>query len=158
MVAELEEIKDAIWEQCREDGMTLYTVGSTLDMAGVKVAMEEDELEKLLGKDPVHMMGDGFLALAIGTLKMIENRRTLFVGEKRERRRAWTWRTTSRLAGWPGRTTSGSLRQCLGREDGRWGRRQRPRSRTRGSPRTTPGRWAGTATPSKKRKGIPAEK
>jgi hypothetical protein len=60
MVAELEELKDTIWEQCREDGMTLCKVGSTLEMVGVKVAMEDDELEKLLGKDPVHMTGDGF--------------------------------------------------------------------------------------------------
>jgi hypothetical protein len=85
MMAELEELRDAIWEQCREDSMTLYKVGGTLDMVGVRGAMEEDELEKLLGKDPVHMTGDGFLALAVGTLKMIESKRTLFMGEKRER-------------------------------------------------------------------------
>jgi hypothetical protein len=127
MVAGLEEIKDAIWEQCREDGMTLYKVGSTLYMVGVKVAIEEDELEKLFGKDLVHMTGDGFLALAVGTLKMIENRRTLFVGEKRERVESMDVEGEE-VGGWARQnhewlfeTVSGGL------EDGRLGRRQKPR-------------------------------
>ncbi len=58
-----------------------------MDLVGIKAAMEEDELEKLLGKDPVHMTGEGYLALAASTMKMVESRRTLFVGEKRESRR-----------------------------------------------------------------------
>jgi hypothetical protein len=86
-------------------------------MLGVKAAMEEDELEKLLGKDPVHMTGDGFLALAVGTLKMIESRRTLFLGEKREKAESmdvegkevggwarqnheWLFETVSGVGGW----------------------------------------------------------
>jgi hypothetical protein len=64
--------------------VSLYKVASTMDLVGIKVAMEE-ELEKLLGKDPVHMAGEGYLALAASTMKMVESRRTLFVGEKRER-------------------------------------------------------------------------
>jgi hypothetical protein len=79
MIAELEEIKDAIGEKCREDGASLYKVADTLDQVGVKAAMEEVELEKLLGRDPVHMTREGYLALALGTLKIIESRRTLFV-------------------------------------------------------------------------------
>jgi hypothetical protein len=121
MVAELEEIREAIGEQCREDGMTLYKVASTLDLVGIKVAMEEEELEKLVGKDPVHMAGEGYLALAVNTLKLVESRRTLFVGEKRERTKSvegegeeiggwarkhheWLFETVSGAGGWkPGK-------------------------------------------------------
>jgi hypothetical protein len=121
MLAELDEIREAICEQCREDGMTLYKVASTPDLVGIKVAMEEEELEKLLGKDPVHMAGEGYLALAVNTLKMVESRRTLFVGEKRERTESvegdweeiggwarkhheWLFETVSGAGGWkPGK-------------------------------------------------------
>jgi hypothetical protein len=113
----LEEIKDAIGEQCREDGMSLYKVAGMLDLVGVKAAMEEVELEKLLGRDPVHMTGEGYLALTVGTLKMVESRRTLFVGEKRKRAESmgvegeevggwarqiheWLFETVSGAGGW----------------------------------------------------------
>ncbi len=43
---ELEDIREAMGEQCREDGLTLYKVASTVDLVGIKAAMEEDELEK----------------------------------------------------------------------------------------------------------------
>ncbi len=59
--------------------MTLYKVASPLDLVGIRAAMEEVELEKLLGKDPVHMTGEGYAALAANALRLIESRRTLFV-------------------------------------------------------------------------------
>jgi hypothetical protein len=79
--------------------------------------MEEEELEKLVGKDPVHMAGEGYLALAVNTLKLVESRRTLFVGEKRERTESvegegeeiggwarkhheWLFETVSGAGGW----------------------------------------------------------
>jgi hypothetical protein len=88
---------------------------------GIKVAMEEEELEKLVGKDPVHMAGEGYLALAVNMLKLVESRRTLFVGEKRERTESvegegeeiggwarkhheWLFETMSGAGGWkPGK-------------------------------------------------------
>jgi hypothetical protein len=90
MISELQNIKEAMGKQCREDGLSLYKVASTLDLVGIKVPMEEEELEKLLGKDAVHITGEGYLALAASTMKMVESRRTLFAEEKRER--AWMWR------------------------------------------------------------------
>jgi hypothetical protein len=39
MIAELEDIKEAMGEQCREDGLILYKVASTVDLVGIKVAM-----------------------------------------------------------------------------------------------------------------------
>jgi hypothetical protein len=121
MIVELDEIKDAIVEQCREEGMTLYKVASPLDLVGIRAAMEEVELEKLLGKDPVHMTGEGYAALAVNALRLIESRRTLFVGEKRERSESmeteleevggwarhnheWLFETVSGAGGWkPGK-------------------------------------------------------
>jgi hypothetical protein len=113
----MEEIRDAISEQCREDGMTLYKAASTLDLVGIKVAMEEEELEKLVGKDPVYMAGEGYLALGVNIHKLVESRRTLFVGEKRERTESvegdgeeiggwarkhheWLFKTVSGAGGW----------------------------------------------------------
>jgi hypothetical protein len=58
------EIKDAISEQCREDCHVLYKVASPSELLGLKVSMEEDEVEKLLGKDPVHMTKEGYWNLA----------------------------------------------------------------------------------------------
>jgi hypothetical protein len=60
--------------------MSMYKAASPVDRVGIKAAMEEVELEKLLGKDPVHMKG----ALAASTLKMVgaEGRCLL---ERRER-------------------------------------------------------------------------
>jgi uncharacterized Zn-binding protein involved in type VI secretion len=121
MLAELEDIREAMVEQCREDGLTLYKVASTVDLVGIKAAMEEDELEKLLGKDPVHMTGEGYLTLAANIMKMVESRRTLFVGEKRERadesmdvegeeiggwarqHHEWLFETVSGAGGWKGK-------------------------------------------------------
>jgi hypothetical protein len=121
MLAELEDIREAMGEQCREDGLTLYKVASTVDLVGIKAAMEEDELEKLLGKDPVHMTGEGYMTLAANLIRMVESRRTLFVGEKRERadesmdvegeeiggwarqHHEWLFETVSGAGGWKGK-------------------------------------------------------
>ncbi len=35
MLAELEDIREAMVEQCREDGLTLYKVASTVDLVGI---------------------------------------------------------------------------------------------------------------------------
>jgi hypothetical protein len=121
-------MRDAIGEQCRKDGMTLYKVASTLDLVGIKVAMEEEELEKLVGKDPVHMAGEGYLALAVNTLKLMESRRTLFVGEKRER--------TESVEG-------------EGEEIGGWARKHHECRARLSSTRTTLGPRAGPISPSR---------
>jgi hypothetical protein len=96
----------------------------------------------------VHIAGEGYLALAVGTLRLVEGRRTLFVGEKRERAESvegegeeiggwsrqhheWLFETVSGAGGWkPGKDA---------KKD-----KARP-----SSSRTTRGPLAGTTTPSR---------
>jgi hypothetical protein len=47
--------------------------------------MEEDEVERILGSDPVHMTEDGFVTLAENLIRTLDNPATLFAGEKRSR-------------------------------------------------------------------------
>jgi hypothetical protein len=117
MLNDLLEIKEAIGNQCREDGHTLYKVASPGELIGLKASMEEEEVEKLLGKDPVHMTKEGYWTLAENLVKMVESRRTLFMGEKRERqdslegsfeelggwrrkKHEWLYQTVSGMGGW----------------------------------------------------------
>jgi hypothetical protein len=64
----------------------LYKVLGTCELLGLKGAMEEDEVERLLGSHPVHMTEDGYVVLAEQLVKTITNPSQLFVGEKRERK------------------------------------------------------------------------
>jgi hypothetical protein len=47
--------------------------------------MEEDEVARLMGEDPVHPSAEGFVTLAEKLTTMLEDRRTTFQGEKRTR-------------------------------------------------------------------------
>ncbi len=85
MLADLNEVKDAMMELCREEGMQMYKVMSTCELLGLRAAMEEDEVERILGSDPVHMTEDGFVTLAENMVRTLDNPATLFVGEKRSR-------------------------------------------------------------------------
>jgi hypothetical protein len=85
MLADLNEVKDAMMELCREEGMQLYKVLSTCELLGLRAAMEEDKVERILGSDPVHMTEDGFVTLAENLVRTLENPAMLFVGEKRSR-------------------------------------------------------------------------
>jgi hypothetical protein len=85
MLADLGEVKDAMVEMCRDEGMQLFKVMSTCELLGLKAAMEEDEVERILGTDPVHMTEDGFVTLAENLIRTLDNPATLFAGEKRSR-------------------------------------------------------------------------
>jgi hypothetical protein len=85
MLIDLAVVRDAMTELCREEGVQLYRVLGTCEMLGLKAAMEEDEVERLLGSHPVHMTEDGYVVLAEQLLKAVTNPAQLFVGEKRER-------------------------------------------------------------------------
>ncbi len=82
MLADLKELKDAMMELCREEGMQMYKVMSTCELLGLRAAMEEDEVERILGSDPVHMTEDGFVTLAENMVRTLDNPATLFVGEQ----------------------------------------------------------------------------
>ncbi len=85
MLADLNEVKDAMMELCKDEGMQLYKVMSTCELLGLRAAMEEDEVERILGSDPVHMTEDGFVTLAENIVRTLNNPATLFAGEKRGR-------------------------------------------------------------------------
>ncbi len=64
----------------------MYNVANPCELLGLKVSMEEDEVEKLLGKEPVPLTKEGYWNLAENPVKMVESRRrTFYIGEKRER-------------------------------------------------------------------------
>ena len=85
MLADFSEVKDAMMELCRDEGMQIYKVMSTCELLGLRAAMEEDEGERILGSDPVHMTEDGFVTLAENLVRTLDNPATLFAGEKRSR-------------------------------------------------------------------------
>jgi hypothetical protein len=85
MLADLSVIRDAMLEVCREEGVQLYKVLGTCELLGLKAAMEEDEVERLLGSHPIHMTEEGYVTLAEQMTKLISSPAQLFVGEKRER-------------------------------------------------------------------------
>jgi hypothetical protein len=64
MLNDLMEIKDAIVDQCREDGHALYKVASPCDLKDLKVSLEEEDVEKLLGKVPCNMTKEGYWTMA----------------------------------------------------------------------------------------------
>jgi hypothetical protein len=85
MLADLTEVRDAMMELCREEGLQMYRVMSTCELLGLRAAMEEDEVERILGSDPIHMTEDGYVTLAENIVRTLDNPTTLFVGEKRSR-------------------------------------------------------------------------
>ncbi len=62
----------------------MYRVMSTCELLGLRAAMEEDEVERILGKDPVHMTEDGFVTLTENIVRMLDNPATFFCGGKEE--------------------------------------------------------------------------
>jgi hypothetical protein len=52
---------------------------------GINSTMEEDEVARLIGEDPVHLLEGGYLVLAERLTNILEDRRTVFQGEKRGR-------------------------------------------------------------------------
>ncbi len=85
MLVDLMEVKDTMMELCREQGMQMYRVMSTCELLGLRAAMEEDEVERILGTDPVHMTEDGFVTLTENIVRTLDNPATLSVGENRSR-------------------------------------------------------------------------
>ncbi len=115
MLADLMEVKDAMMELCREQGMQMYIVMSTCELLGLRAAMEEDKVERILGKDLVHMTEDGFVTLAENIVRTLDNPPHCLWGKRgagTSRRRGW-WSVVGR-----GRPRSGCTTRCLGRGQG----------------------------------------
>ncbi len=83
VLEDLARIKDAVGDICRETSMKGYKVVSPVELLGIRVTMEENELVQILGDNPVHLSGTGYQRLAGSLINMAENPRTIFAGEKR---------------------------------------------------------------------------
>ena len=85
MLQDLNGLRDAVEDFCREDGVRLYKVVSGGELVGFKAEMEEDEAARLLGKDGVHLAPGGYASMAERLVRMVEQGKSVFAGEKRER-------------------------------------------------------------------------
>jgi hypothetical protein len=83
MLEDLSKIKEAMWDMCKEAGMTGYKVVSPVELLGIRPGMNEDTLIGILGDDPVHMAAQGYAKLAGSSVGLAESCSTLFTGEKR---------------------------------------------------------------------------
>ncbi len=112
MLVDLAVVRDAMTEVCREEGVQLYRVLGTCELLGLKAAMEEDEVERLLGSHPVHMTEDGYVVLAEQLIKTVTSPSQLFVGEKREREE---YGGSADIGGWRRKTHDCSSMRCPAR-------------------------------------------
>jgi len=85
MLQDLTGLKDAVDDYCREEGMRMYKVVSGGELVGFKAEMEEDEAMRLLGQDAVHLAPGGYACMAENLIRMVEQTKNVFAGEKRER-------------------------------------------------------------------------
>jgi hypothetical protein len=79
-------------ELCRDEGMQMYKVMSTCELLGLRAAMEEDEVERILGTDPVHMTEDGlshWLKISSGPWIILPRCLRVRRGVGRSRWRGW---------------------------------------------------------------------
>jgi hypothetical protein len=154
MIEDLGRIRDAMGDLCREKGMRSYRVVSPVDQLGIRVAMSEDDLIKILGDDPVHMTAAAYMKLAGSLISLAESPRTIFSGEKREReeseeddgvenyhrkRHEWLYEVVSGSGGWH----SGQQAKGSGQDRGRDGGRGEKRFQSGGDKGQGKGRMGG---------------
>ena len=85
MLRDLAEVKEAIREGLMENGLRGFKVLSPCELLGMSGDMEDDELGRMLGEDPIHMTDAGFVSLAEKLCKLLEDDKLTFQGEKRSR-------------------------------------------------------------------------
>jgi hypothetical protein len=100
MLEVLARIKVAMNDVCSKLNMRRYKVISPVDLLGIHVQMDKDELIGLLGEHPVHMSSEGYNKLAESIISMVERPGALFSGEKREREEAESEAEAEVVCGW----------------------------------------------------------
>jgi len=85
MLSDLGEIKDAMVDSCLAAGVKGFKVINPNELMGINSTMEEDEVARLIGEDPVHLLEGGYVVLAERLTNILEDGGTVFQGEKRER-------------------------------------------------------------------------
>ena len=68
-----------------EGGVKRFKVANPGEYIGPSTQMEEDEVERIMGTNPVHLSPAGYVMLAEKLTTMVEDAKALFQGEKRER-------------------------------------------------------------------------
>ncbi len=138
LLRDMSEAKEAIVEGCRDMGLRCYKVTNPADLMGLRSYMEEGDMARLLGDDPVHYSAEGYAVMGRSLIDMVEGPRSVFQSEKRERtvsdglpvgvdmgswRRGnmeWLHNEVSGLGGWRGgRAAQGSQPRGRGLPRGR---------------------------------------
>jgi len=79
-------VDEVLSEQvCRDMGLRSYKVTNPADLMGLRSYMEEGEVARLLGDDPVHYTAEGFAVMGRNLIDMVEGPRSVFQAEKRGR-------------------------------------------------------------------------
>jgi hypothetical protein len=120
LLRDMQEAKEAIVEGCRDMGLRSYKVTNPADLMGLRSYMEERDVARLLGDNPVHYSAEGYALMGRSLIDMVEGPRSVFQSEKRERtvsdglpvgvdmgswRRGnteWLYNEVSGLGGWRG--------------------------------------------------------
>jgi hypothetical protein len=68
---------------CGEKRIKNYKVVNPNDLLGLTHHMEEDEVRRIVGSDPVHLTGEGYATLADSIVTMVESKRGVYEGGKR---------------------------------------------------------------------------
>jgi hypothetical protein len=85
LLSDMQEAKVAIGEVCRDMGLRSFKVTNPADLMGLRSYMEEGEVARLLGDDPVHYTAEGFAVMGRNLIDMVEGPRSVFQAEKRGR-------------------------------------------------------------------------
>jgi hypothetical protein len=85
LLSDMQEAKMAMGEVCRDMGLRSYKVTNAADLMGLRSYMEEGEVARLLGDDPVHYTAEGFAVMGRNLIDMVEGPRSVFQSEKRGR-------------------------------------------------------------------------
>jgi len=84
-LADLSDVKDSILEGCQRAGAKNFKVFNPNNLLGMSGSMEEDEVARIMGDDPVHLSEGGYVLLAEKLTGILEDERTAYQGGKRER-------------------------------------------------------------------------
>jgi hypothetical protein len=90
LLADLANVKDSIMERCQRAGAKNFKVLNPNDLLGLSGAMEEDEVARIMGDDPVHLYEGGYVLLAEKMTAILEDERSAYQGGKREREQPLT--------------------------------------------------------------------
>jgi hypothetical protein len=80
----LADLNESILEGCQRAGAKNFKVINPNDLLGMSGAMEEDEVARIMGEDPVCLSEGGYVLLAEKLTAILEDERTAYQGGKRE--------------------------------------------------------------------------